>query len=219
MLGVHDDTADIGLLYHDASLGRFLNQDPIGSAGGANLYRYSGNNPLTWIDPSGENPWNIKFPRRKLYRKGECDSLREAIQSGHKQILRRTKQLNENLLDPLNALPYWTLNDFNCPGESVRGHEWLLLKEHWQYFWAVAEYLLFCSDKFGPPPPVIFDPLPVYVPEPVSIPSRPFSIRDLKPKPLSPEDAAWWIIVTTAAYVIISEGSRLFPLRNLVPVL
>src|SRR5690606_15572785 len=40
--------------YYDAHLGRFLSQDPIGfGAGDANLYRYVGNQPLIYVDPSG----------------------------------------------------------------------------------------------------------------------------------------------------------------------
>ena len=40
--------------YYDAQAGRFLTEDPIGfAAGDVNLYRYVGNNPLNFIDPSG----------------------------------------------------------------------------------------------------------------------------------------------------------------------
>jgi len=40
--------------YFDASVGRFIGQDPIGfSAGDSNLYRYVANSPLTATDPSG----------------------------------------------------------------------------------------------------------------------------------------------------------------------
>ena len=51
--------ADIGMLYYrarfyDATTGRFASQDPLGFAGGdANLYRYVGNNPTDFVDPSG----------------------------------------------------------------------------------------------------------------------------------------------------------------------
>jgi RHS repeat-associated protein len=41
---------------YDAALGRWISQDPIGELGGLNLYAYSLNQPLTFIDPDGRNP-------------------------------------------------------------------------------------------------------------------------------------------------------------------
>ncbi|WP_442890275.1 RHS repeat-associated core domain-containing protein [Chitinimonas sp. JJ19] len=38
--------------YYDPDVGRFVSNDPIGLAGGVNLYQYAPN-PLTWIDPLG----------------------------------------------------------------------------------------------------------------------------------------------------------------------
>ena len=38
--------------YYDPDAGRFVSQDPIGLAGGVNLYQYAPN-PLSWIDPLG----------------------------------------------------------------------------------------------------------------------------------------------------------------------
>ena len=38
--------------YYDPQVGRFTTQDPIGLAGGLNLYQYAPN-PLSWIDPLG----------------------------------------------------------------------------------------------------------------------------------------------------------------------
>jgi RHS repeat-associated protein len=39
--------------YYDPGTGRFLNRDPLGQAGGANLYGYVGNNPASSADPLG----------------------------------------------------------------------------------------------------------------------------------------------------------------------
>jgi hypothetical protein len=42
-----------GHRFYDASQARFLNRDPIGQAGGANLYQYVGGSPLMGADPLG----------------------------------------------------------------------------------------------------------------------------------------------------------------------
>ena len=41
--------------YYDPDIGRFTTEDPIGLAGGSNLYQYAPN-PLSWIDPWG---WEV----------------------------------------------------------------------------------------------------------------------------------------------------------------
>jgi len=65
--------------WYDPATGRFLTQDPIGLAGGVNLYAYAGNDPVTFTDPFGlccdasslilqrvqqriEGAWNRIFP-------------------------------------------------------------------------------------------------------------------------------------------------------------
>ena len=46
--GLHYNT----FRYYDPELGRFISQDPIGLAGGDNLYGYAPN-PTGWMDPLG----------------------------------------------------------------------------------------------------------------------------------------------------------------------
>jgi RHS repeat-associated protein len=42
--------------WYDPQTGRFLTQDPIGLAGGVNLYSYAGNDPVNFDDPFGLEP-------------------------------------------------------------------------------------------------------------------------------------------------------------------
>ena len=42
--------------WYDPQSGRFLTQDPIGVAGGVNLYAYAGNDPIAYTDPFGLCP-------------------------------------------------------------------------------------------------------------------------------------------------------------------
>lgn len=61
----HADGSSLYLTRHrayDTTLRRFLSQDPMGLAGGANLYGYGNSNPLAYIDPLGlcaENNGNV----------------------------------------------------------------------------------------------------------------------------------------------------------------
>jgi RHS repeat-associated protein len=42
--------------YYDPQLGRFMSEDPIGLAGGSNLYAYAANASTAYTDPTGHNP-------------------------------------------------------------------------------------------------------------------------------------------------------------------
>jgi len=61
--------------YYDPQLGRFVSEDPIGLAGGINVYVYAGDNPVNGRDPSGElcHPHPMAPPRYAAGGGGQCD--------------------------------------------------------------------------------------------------------------------------------------------------
>jgi RHS repeat-associated protein len=61
--GVSDNTPQLSFYrnrYYDQRTGRFISEDPIGLAGGVNLYAYAGNNPVMFTDPFGLCPDSLK---------------------------------------------------------------------------------------------------------------------------------------------------------------
>src|SRR5690606_767531 len=54
-----------GLRYYSPELGRFVTRDPIGEAGGQNLYRFANNNPVNAVDVHGT--WFWEFVGRLVY--------------------------------------------------------------------------------------------------------------------------------------------------------
>lgn len=55
--------------YYDPVTGRYTQVDPIGLAGGLNIYSYVGD-PLVWVDPLGLSCWKPKkVEGRKVYQR------------------------------------------------------------------------------------------------------------------------------------------------------
>ncbi|WP_330745848.1 RHS repeat-associated core domain-containing protein, partial [Burkholderia territorii] len=54
--------------YYDPGSGRFVSKDPIGLAGGINVYQYAPN-PIEWIDPLGlaKNKYQIRRPPKDAH--------------------------------------------------------------------------------------------------------------------------------------------------------
>jgi RHS repeat-associated protein len=100
-----------GLRYYGPNFQRWLNQDPIGEAGGINLYRFVRNAPLNRIDPIGLD-----------------DTARGTLldELGETQTQKNAKKWKEDFLDTaktgLELLPH---NDFSeaVLGESLGGEK------------------------------------------------------------------------------------------------
>ena len=79
---------ETGLYYHGARyyapwLGRWTAADPIGIAGGLNLYEYAAANPLLLKDPTGHKPINPADPNvQRLRNKGLSDAQIQALADG-----------------------------------------------------------------------------------------------------------------------------------------
>jgi len=105
------DSGDLKIYYYRAryykpDIGRFLQTDPIGYAGGLNLYIYVGNNPINWIDS-----WGLSK---------ECPVVEEVID---------TIALPANFEDPINRLkaeeelkkdkPFTCPDPFSNPAKEI----------------------------------------------------------------------------------------------------
>ncbi|MGY4491397.1 RHS repeat-associated core domain-containing protein [Pseudomonas sp. TE3610] len=135
--GLHYNT----FRFYDPDVGRFVSPDPIGLAGGTNLYAY-GNNPTGWIDPLGwcrENSQK-RFNKRDnitkrfvplltgksaddlsghLQSKGWVKSYpysAEPLKTQHVLFTRGEYILDYNPKGDLHGGPYWKIKK---PGDSV----------------------------------------------------------------------------------------------------
>jgi len=91
----------MGARYHDASVGRFVSRDPIGSG-----YAYAANNPLSFYDPTGmtvfEQPFygSESYPDRTLSPSPLIGWLRSTVWP-------QIQPYVQPLIDRWNALPHW----------------------------------------------------------------------------------------------------------------
>ncbi len=82
--------------YYDPDIGRFLTPDPIGFAGGLNLYAYCGNDPVNRVDPTGLADWQTGsyVGDVKLALKAEAQALNPVnLAKGGVALVKRVQQV------------------------------------------------------------------------------------------------------------------------------
>jgi len=123
----------------------------------------------------------------------ECEAILRKIRNLEESIAKRTGEIRENPRD----LPWTCTGDRDSPRLSIRGHIKLINTERARLAFWKAVYLAKCGGR-----------------PPGGLPGPGESFFDEK----------YWENVTgltgsaLIAYLLVSEGSRLFPPRNLVPV-
>ena len=58
-----------GMRYYNPTTGRWISRDPIGEAGGINLYGFVGNDPVSRVDPDGRAPTTLPFYFQNICRR------------------------------------------------------------------------------------------------------------------------------------------------------
>jgi RHS repeat-associated protein len=93
--------------FYDPALGRFLTEDPIGIAGGINLYSYAANDPMNLADPSGLAPGDVCTTADGL--KGVEDSSGKCVASVQQLPEITTTGINNPLFkgDPFGVGAPW----------------------------------------------------------------------------------------------------------------
>lgn len=85
------------LRYYDASVGRFISEDPSGFTDGPNLFAYVGGNPILFVDPSGGYGKDVHYYLTKYWAYQLGFSMNEAHELGI-----ANQSLDEGLLNPFN---------------------------------------------------------------------------------------------------------------------
>jgi RHS repeat-associated protein len=102
--------------YYDPSVGRFINQDPIGLAGGLNAYEYAPN-PVQWIDPLGlaRIPKSVKtkvaIENKQFHGVESCEKCLITVVPGQKSQRGVTPPPNERQFDHIQPDSLGGAND------------------------------------------------------------------------------------------------------------
>lgn len=93
---------------YDQSTGRWTQEDPIGVAGGVNLYQFNGNNPVAYTDP---------FGLKECEQRGNCSQA-----DGGEMEARGVAMRRADVIEPTEASPLFFIGGIQkVEGEAVSG--------------------------------------------------------------------------------------------------
>jgi RHS repeat-associated protein len=167
--------------YYDQNTGRFINEDPIGFAGGINKFTYVGNNATNFIDPFGL--WPKPLPS-SLTDTVPCDSEEYAqcaqtcgskgVQSCRVSRTFRATRFKDGLLlrewvkGPISCSCHEPKDNSKCEKNKTEEPDWN--RNFWDAFWdGVGETLTLPPLPKPQPIPGLPPGLPVPVPVPVPV--------------------------------------------------
>ncbi|MEN4913259.1 RHS repeat-associated core domain-containing protein, partial [Erwinia amylovora] len=79
--------------YYEPDVGRFTTQDPVGLAGGLNLYAYAPN-PLGYIDPLGLSKCALEGKYKEVDKANLPDWIKDSFKNGEYKTVRTTDEVN-----------------------------------------------------------------------------------------------------------------------------
>jgi RHS repeat-associated protein len=114
--------------YYDPAVGRFISPDPIGFAGGLNLYGYVANDPVSGVDPSGTSnvidDWAAWTDERLAYRQ---EQINQAVPNNWMGI---------GLATAANSALTWTATITKLPHTIWHFGEGFGNPSNYQAFWS-----------------------------------------------------------------------------------
>jgi hypothetical protein len=145
-----------GARYYDLTTGHWLSRDPIGYAGGQNLYTFCDGNPVNEADPSGTDVtavftrstatldiWNNNNPMDRLVLKGfvldprdpKGKTLNPLVFSGQKAGMNNPKFERDHEQGPIPAGEYLI-----GPEITKGGHNYNIMRNHFELYGAATDW-------------------------------------------------------------------------------
>ncbi len=108
----YDDVTGLsyyGYRFYNSAIGRWMTRDPLGEAGGINLYGFVGNNPVNMVDPWGWYGSDVHYGKTNMWARAIGINLQDA-----EMIARSNESVDHGRTNPfINPFPHFQQYDGN----------------------------------------------------------------------------------------------------------